>query len=385
MVNKGWGSLWSPAPFLLEFMPPEPTSATPKPDHQIPAPASSSGLLCLKPAPWPGKPLPQIDPGDVLLADQTLAAPCEIVSGLLHAGTKAVLASCSKAGKTWLLLDLAISITTGTPFLKWATTAGRVLFINFEIHRAFIQQRLRTLTTGKGLADLSHLSVWTLRGQAADFDTLLDEITARIQNERYSLIILDPLYKLMIGRSENTADGVNSLCQSIERLVAETGAAVMYAHHYTKGNASKKKAMDRMSGSGVFARDADTIITLTEHQEEGCYAVETALRNLPPQPSFVVQWTYPVMVERPDLDPADLKGVSGDHAQNDDLEFVLGLLDDGPLTTADWQKAAEVEGYSRATFFRKKQGLETGNRVAFDPETKTWTRTTSGSLTSLTV
>ena len=143
--------------------------------------------------------------------------------------------------------------------------------------------------------------------------------------------------------------------------------------------------MDRMSGSGVFARDADTIITLTEHQEEGCYAVETALRNLPPQPSFVVQWTYPVMVERPDLDPADLKGVSGDHAQNDDLEFVLGLLDDGPLTTADWQKAAEVEGYSRATFFRKKQGLETGNRVAFDPKTKTWTRTTSGSLTSLTV
>jgi hypothetical protein len=40
--------------------------------------------------------------------------------------------------------------------------------------------------------------------------------------------------------------------------------------------------MDRMSGSGVFARDADTILTLTEHEVEGCFAVEMNLRNLPP-------------------------------------------------------------------------------------------------------
>jgi len=146
----------------------------------------------------------------------------------------------------------------------------------------------------------------------------------------------------------------------------------VYAHHFTKGNAAKKKAMDRMSGSGVFARDADTIITLTEHEEEGCYAVEMTLRNLPPQPAFVVEWDFPLMVERPDLNPKDLKREEAE--EEDDLEPLLGLLDEKPLTTGDWQKAAEAEGYSRPTFFRKKKKLEDGKRVKFDLKQKTWAR-----------
>src|ERR1051325_5990145 len=34
-------------------------------------------------------------------------------------------------------------------------------------------------------------------------------------------------------------------------------AAVALAGHFTKGNASAKEAIDRISGSGVFARDPD--------------------------------------------------------------------------------------------------------------------------------
>jgi hypothetical protein len=62
-----------------------------------------------------------------------------------------------------------------------------------------------------------------------------------------------------------------------------------------------------MAGSGVFARDADTILVLTEHETASCYTVEMVLRNFPDQPSFVVQFDYPMMVEREDLNPEDLK------------------------------------------------------------------------------
>jgi hypothetical protein len=176
----------------------------------------------------------------------------------------------------------------------------------------------------------------------------------------------------MVGRSENTAGGVGLLCHNIERLVEKTGAAVVYAHHFTKGNAAKKKAIDRMSGSGVFARDADTIITLTEHEREGCYAVEMTLRNLPPQPAFVVEWDFPVMVERPDLNASDLR--RDNELGDDDLEPLVELLDEAPLTTRCWQTAAEGVGYSRATFFRMKQKIETAKRVQYDAKSKTWAR-----------
>ena len=248
--------------------------------------------------------LPPIDQAPNLLANQNLTPPPEIIAGLLHKSTKGVLASGSKAGKTWLLLDLAISVATGTPFLKWPTTKSRVLFVNLEIHRAFLKQRLQMAVDRKGLSNIDNLDIWTLRGQSADVESLLESLIDQAEDGAYDLIILDPIYKLMIGRTENSSSGVGVLCHHIEQIMVKTGAAVVFAHHFTKGNQSGKKAMDRMSGSGVFARDADTIITLTEHaKEEDCYNVEMSLRNQPPQVSFVVEWKFPLMLERTDLQP----------------------------------------------------------------------------------
>ena len=283
-----------------------------------------------------------------------------------------MLAASSKVGKSWMLLDLATSIATGTRFLKWNTTAGRVLFINFEIHRAFIKKRLQILQERKQLTNLDNLDIWTLRGASANPEELLERIIDETRADHYALIILDPIYKLMVGRSENMAGGVGALCHNVERLVEETGAAAIYAHHFTKGNQSKKTAMDRMSGSGVFARDADTIITLTEHEEERCFTVELTLRNLPPQQAFVVEWNFPLMVERADLDPKDLKG---ERVEDDgDLETILALLDDRPLRTGEWERAAQAKGYSHATFFRMKEKIDEGKRVTWNRRERTWAR-----------
>jgi hypothetical protein len=209
-----------------------------------------------------------------------------------------------------------------------------------------------------------------LRGLTADFELLTEGIIQRASKEKYNLIILDPIYKALVGKSENTASSVGALCNQIEQIVEATGAAVIFAHHYAKGNAAKKSQIDRMSGSGVFARDADTIITLTEHAEKDCYSVEMTLRNLAPQSPFVIQWNYPVMVERPDLLPADFKS---EEAESDEYEPLLSLLNESPLTTGEWLEAAMEIGYSRATFFRDKSVLVEKKLVQIS-EDKFWSR-----------
>ena len=311
--------------------------------------------------------LPDIDDADELLADTTLKPPAEIIQGLLHQGTKGVVASCSKAGKTWLLLDWGLSVATGTKFLGWVTVKGRVLYINLEIPKVWISERLKTLKTRKGIDLLENFDIWTLRGELVDFESLLQHLPANT----YSLIIVDPIYKLMVGQSENMAGGVGALCHNIERLIEKTGAAVVYAHHFTKGNQSKKKAMDRMSGSGVFARDADTIVTLTEHKQDGCFSVEMSLRNLPPQDPFVVEWSFPLMLVRADLDPDDLKTMEGDKQDKN-----LPLLDllEKPLTTGAWEELAVAAGISRATFHRYKKKLEVAGQITFNSQNKTWSQ-----------
>lgn len=315
--------------------------------------------------------LPEIEQAGALLTNP-MVKPAEIIEGVLHAGTKAVLASGSKVGKTWILLDLATAVATGTPFVKFKTEKKKVLFINFEIRREFIADRLKIIQQKKNQPDLSNLGIWNLRGQTTDFEALTENIIQRASEGKYALIILDPIYKAMVGKSENVSSSVSVLCNQIEQIVEGTGAAVIFAHHYTKGNVAKKNQIDRMSGSGVFARDADTIITLTEHEQKDCFSVEMTLRNLAPQPPFVIEWQYPVMVERPDLSPADFKS---EEPELDEYEPFLRLLDETPLTTAEWLEAATEIGYSRASFFRDKAFLVEKNRVQINGD-KTWSRET---------
>ena len=54
--------------------------------------------------------LPAIDNATELLADDTIMVPVELVEGVIHQGCKTVIGSSSKARKTWLLLDLGLSV-----------------------------------------------------------------------------------------------------------------------------------------------------------------------------------------------------------------------------------------------------------------------------------
>jgi RecA-family ATPase len=88
--------------------------------------------------------LPAIENAAELIAE-TLPHPTELIHGVLHMGSKLILGSSSKARKTWVLLDMALSVSTGLPFWKWQTTKGRVLYINFEIQKAFLRSRIQTV------------------------------------------------------------------------------------------------------------------------------------------------------------------------------------------------------------------------------------------------
>ena len=338
-----------------------------------PAPQPEPGIICLRPRPTLPF-LPTIAQGTALLANDALVIPDEIVHGLLHRSTKGVLAGSSKAGKTWLLLDLAVSVATGTRFLNWPTTQGRTLFVNLEIDAAFFKRRLQAVADHKGVRNLDNLDVWSLRGQSMTSETLVRALSDRARESNYSLIVLDPIYKLMVGQAENSSTGVGVLCQGIDRLMAQTGAAVVYAHHFTKGDQSRKKPMDRLSGSGVFARDADTIITLTEHADEGCFAVEAILRNLPASQPFVVEWDYPSMLLRSDLDPQELQRGNPSRQGLEVDDFVASLLEEQPLTTTEWEALAAHSGVSRATFYRAKARLLAVGEVVLDRVTSTWYR-----------
>jgi len=113
---------------------------------------------------------------------------------------------------------------------------------------------------------------------------------------------------------------------------------VAFSAHFAKGNASAKSSIDRVSGSGVFARDPDTILTFTQHEENDAFSVEATLRNFRPVDPFVVRWQYPLFRRDDALDPDKLKqpGKPRAHSPRDLLLAVIGRTADNPVTISAW-------------------------------------------------
>lgn len=309
--------------------------------------------------------LPAIENASFLLSDPSVIIPPEVIEGVLHKGCKAILGSSSKARKTWILIDLAISVNAGAQFWNWNTTQGRVLYINFEIMRPFMRSRIQTVCNAKDVHDVSNLDIWTLRGKAAPFSELLPFFRERIQADFYSLIVIDPVYKGLGGRDENSAGDISELCNEIEQIAVDSHAAIAFSAHYSKGNQSQKEAQDRIGGSGVFARDADSIITLTKHETEGAFTVDLILRNHPEQPPFVVAWQFPLMATQSDLNPDDLKIKAGRKPKYDILKL-LQLIETTtikePISMSAWATAGNIPRQSLTEYtqeMRIKQWIST--------------------------
>lgn len=317
--------------------------------------------------PEPGPVLPKIESAADLVADEQAILPPELIPGVLHQGSKMILGAGSKDRKTWGLLDLSVSVGAGVPWLKFATRAGQVLFINFEIGRPFIRRRILAICEAKHIPKPVGLDVWNLRGFATKFGVILPRIADEIRDKGYALIVIDPVYKGLGGRDENAAGDIAELCNEIERLAVKSGAAVVFAAHFSKGNQAAKEAMDRIGGSGVFARDADSIITLTKHREDGALTVEMSLRNHPPQPPFAIRWACPIFELAEDLNPEDLKKCPGRKAEHTPEDVLEVLRETSPLGTCEWCKACEQElGLSRRTFYALRAKLEETGEIEKD-------------------
>ena len=242
-------------------------------------------------------------------ASINMPEPPQIIHGVLRAGQVGMMAASSKAGKSWALLSLAMAVSTGSEWMGWQTTQGRVLYINGELSRFDMQRRLKELVFALGLPGVpANLDIWHMRGQNKTIADLIPEVMRRQRAKgQYALVEPDPMYCFGGGRDENDNSEQAKTMGEMSEMAERTGAAVWVAHHFSKGNKRDTDHLDRASGAGMFARAVDTFMTLTRHQEEGAYTVETTTRSFARPEKFVVRWEYPLWSMAKDLDPEELK------------------------------------------------------------------------------
>lgn len=305
----------------------------------------------------------------------------ELIPGILRVGHKLLLAGPSKAGKSFLLINLAISMAEGTDWLGMTCKQGRVCYINLELDEASCLHRIREVYDKLGIEpnNIGNIDIWNLRGHAVPMNKLAQVMIHRFKERQYVAVIIDPIYKVITG-DENNATEMSEFCSYFDKVATALKVSVIYCHHHSKGAAGKyANAADRSSGSGVFARDPDAIIDLREVKVDGfdsgyrkefdnaCdiltgWEISSTLREFAPMPPFRCWFDHPIhrrddnnyLGQAPYADSSDSgRGIAKDQTGKSDwFEITADMLESVKIS-GDTAVPLEAVGISESNAKRK--------------------------------
>lgn len=227
----------------------------------------------------------------------------ELFEGLLRQGHKMLISGPSKAGKSFALIEMCIAIAEGGSWFGFpCKKQGKVLYVNLEIDEASCLDRFdkvyQALEIEPKHAD--NIQIWNLRGESIPLEKLVPKLIRRIRKDEIVALVIDPIYKVIVG-DENSAGDMAKFCNQFDKICKTLGCSCIYCHHHSKGAQGNKRAQDRASGSGVFARDPDALLDMTPLMVENeiydgrtSFKVSGILREFPMFRPFAVTYEYPI-------------------------------------------------------------------------------------------
>jgi hypothetical protein len=176
-----------------------------------------------------------------------------LLDGLFLAGGAGILGGAPKTGKSFLALDLAVAVASGTPGAgHWAVpTPGPVLLLAAEDPLAVVVQRLAALAAARDRA-LATLPVDLIVEPVVRLPDGLARLAATVAQRRSVLLILDPLIRVHRA-DENSAPEMAAILDGLRTLARDSGCAVLLVHHARKAPAGPSPGHGLRGSSDLHA------------------------------------------------------------------------------------------------------------------------------------
>jgi hypothetical protein len=206
-------------------------------------------------------PLPVVRVGEIPLEGHTGRW---LVDGLWGDSSVGVIGGAPKCSKTWLGLDLALSVATGTACLgKYAVPrSGPVLVYLAEDALPIVRQRVEGMARHRGLdVDAVDIHVITAPVLRLDRDPHRSRLLETAKRLRPRLVLLDPLVRLH-GIDENNATEVARLLAYFRTLQRRLDVSVILVHHTRKNAAGGVAAGQGLRGSSDIHAFGDSNLYL---------------------------------------------------------------------------------------------------------------------------
>jgi hypothetical protein len=220
-----------------------------------------------------------------------------LIDGLWRAQAAGVLGGAPKCCKSWLALDMAVSVSTGTPCLGRfdVTDRGPALIFMAEDALVSVRDRLDAIARSRGLR-LHQLDVHVITADTMRLDREADRVRLAETTERIAprLLVLDPLVRLH-QVDENNATAIAELLSYLRGLQRRFALALLIVHHARKNGGAQGGVGLRGSSdiwafgdSNLYLRsDRGDVLRLTMEHRTAAAPEPVALRLVASSPDGV--------------------------------------------------------------------------------------------------
>lgn len=205
-------------------------------------------------------------PLQVALSAEPVVKPV-FIEGVLDACSKVILAGPPKVGKSRLALNMAFSLSTGTPFLDMDVPyVARVLYVQFEIAEHRFHHRVREMAKAWKLVQQSGVPLYFTTLPSLRLDTVEGErdLSRLIALTEAEVVILDPLSRIHLG-DEVKGQTMDAVFAVLDDLILEHDVGIVVVHHVNKN--VEEEGWVRVRGSSVIPAWADSLLVMDTENE----------------------------------------------------------------------------------------------------------------------
>ncbi len=174
-----------------------------------------------------------------------------LIQDLWGASSVGCIAGCPKVGKSWLGLEMAVSVATGKPCLGTypVTDPGPVLAFLAEDRLSVLRERVENLARHKGV-DINEMKLNIITEPTLHLDRAGDRmrLMATASALRPRLVLLDPLVRIH-SANENDATEISKLLSYFRELQRRNDTSVILVHHTRKTLAGSGGEGQNLRGS----------------------------------------------------------------------------------------------------------------------------------------
>lgn len=277
-----------------------------------------------------------------------------LIYRVLTLGGTSLLTAKHASFKSFIALDMGLSVAVGRAWHGFNTRRGAVVYIAAE-GAAGIKKRARAWLDFYDVETPENFVVLDIPFQVAD-DKARADFIAEVADLCPALIILDTLARCAVGLEENSSKDMGGFADALGELARATGAHVMTVHHNNKGgdyrgssavpaavdtHLSLDRTGDRVTLEMLKQKDADELLPIIFEK------IEVSIPGTRGQ-------THSLVFRK--LDNAEGRGQTLSADEQSILDALIETHSDDGATSGEWHRCCEPSP-ARATFQRARKRL----------------------------